>query len=141
KTKTQDLRPGLFSDRPRGTQRRGLAEKVLHLAQQAARRGLVFNLHRVAQLMKQIALRLGELLGRLHHNLHHQVSAPMLVEMRNTLTPQAILLARLRALVDAKRGVAFESRHLDLISQRNLRKGDENDAMQIISVALEEFVR
>src|SRR6202161_4020386 len=65
----------------------------------------------------------------------------MLVEMRNTLPPQAVLLARLRALVDAQRSVSFERRYLDLIAQRNLRKGDKNDAMKIIAVAFEELMR
>ena len=61
----------------------------------------------------------------------------MLVEMRNTLSPQAVLLARLRALVDTQRGVPFKRRYLNLIAQSNLRKGDKNDAMKVITVALE----
>ena len=58
-------------------------------------------MHAFTQLAQQIALRFCKLLWRLHHNLYHQVSTAVLVEMGNTLPPQAVLLARLRALVDA----------------------------------------
>src|ERR1700689_3972760 len=98
-------------------------------------------MHGVAQLAKQIALRLGELLRRLHHNLHYQVSPAVLVERRHTLSAQTGFLARLRALMDPQRGVSFKRRYLNLVAQRNLRKGDEDDAMKVIAIALEELVR
>src|SRR5579859_3824441 len=64
----------------------------------------------------------------------------MFVEMRNALAPEAELLTRLRALVDPQRGVAFECRHLNLVTQRKLGEGNENDAIEVIAIAFEELV-
>src|SRR5271165_3143435 len=89
------------------------AEKVFHLSQQTARSGFALDMHGVAELAQQVALGFGELLWRLHHNLHHQVSSAMFVQMRNTLTTQAKLLARLRAFMNAQGGVSFERRYLN----------------------------
>jgi hypothetical protein len=97
--------------------------------------------HGFAELAKQLALRFRELLRRLHDNLHHQVSAAMLVQMRHTLAAQAELLAGLRALVDPEHGISFKRRYMNLIAQRDLRKGNEDDAMKVIAIAFEELVR
>jgi len=110
------------NDRERREVEQGSAEEIFHLAQQTARSGLVLDVHGFAQLAKQIALRLGELLWRLHHNLHYQVSPAVLVEMRHTLAAQTVFLAGLRALMDPQRGVSFKRRYLNLVAQRNLRK-------------------
>src|ERR1700733_7008268 len=61
--------------------------------------------------------------------------------MRPTLAAQPEFLSRLRTLMDAQRGVSFKRRHLNLVAQRNLREGDEDDAMKVIAIALEELVR
>ena len=97
-------------------------------------------MHGLAELAKQIALHLRQLLRRLHYNLHHQISSTVLVEMRNTLAAEAELLARLRALMDPQRGVAFECRHLNLVTQRKLREGNENDTIKVVAIAFEELV-
>src|ERR1700733_8007110 len=98
-------------------------------------------MHGFAELTKQLALRLAELLRRLHHHLPHQIPTAMLIEMRNTFAAQAELLARLRSLLDAERGISLKRRYLNLIAQRKLGKGYEDDAIKVIAIAFEELVR
>ncbi len=50
-------------------------------------------------------------------------------------------LPDLRALLDAERGISLKRRYLNLIAQRHLGKGDEDDAMKIIAITFKELVR
>ena len=111
------------------------AEQILHLAQQVARGGSVLNLHGFAKLANQLALCFRELLRRLHDNLHYQVSGVLSHLCRVAGTP-----AGLRAFVDPEHGISFKCRYMNLSAQRDLGKGNEDDAMKIIAIALEERV-
>src|SRR5882757_2407843 len=42
--------------------------------------------------------------------------------------------------MDPQRGVAFECRHLNLVTQRKLGEGNENDTVKVIAIAFEELV-
>src|SRR6202021_2186505 len=102
--------------------------------------GVFFHLLGFAEVAHQATLRLAELLRRLHHHLYHQVPTTMLVEMRNALAAQAELLARLRALLDTKRGLSLERRYLNLIAQCKLGKGDEDHAIEVVAITFKELV-
>src|SRR5512146_1146000 len=118
-----------------------LAEQILHLFNQARSCRLVLDAHRFGQLRHQFALRTIQLSGHLHHNLHDQVAAALLIDIREAPSAHLDLAAALRAFgnLDADRPV--DAGNLKLRTHRSLRKADRNYAVQIVAVALEEVVR
>src|SRR3984885_7450069 len=118
-----------------------LVEEVLHLVQRPGRGGAVLHPERAAERLDRLTLRLGQLLRRLHHDLHNQVAAAALIQIRHALAPQPERPAALRAFGNLQRRLAFQRLDRNFRSQCRLREGDDDRKMQIMPFALEVRVR
>ena len=100
----------------------------------------VLHLHGLAQFLQQFLLLLRQLVGRLHTDLHDEVTLTVAVQVRYALALDAEALTALRSFRNLQHSNTFQRFNLQLITQRSLREADRHNAVQIITIALEEFV-
>src|SRR5262249_14168492 len=117
-------------------------EELLHLREKArgVRRGLLVAL--ALELVEQVGLTPGQVLGRLDLDLDVHVAGHLRAQHRHTLALEPELLAGLRPLRNFHpRLAAVHGRHIEVAAERGGGHGDGHAAKNVGAVALEELVR
>src|SRR5262249_35276606 len=121
----------------------GLAlEEFLHLREEARGgwRGLLVAF--ALELVEQLALAPGQVLGRLDLDLDVHVAGHLRTQHRHALALEPELLAGLRSLGNFHaRLAAIHGRHIDVAAERSGGHGDGHTAKDVGAIALEELVR
>src|SRR4029453_3189706 len=118
------------------------AQEFPHLAEESGGFRVRLLRRQLLEFVKQFALALGELLGRLYHHLDVHVAVLARAQHRHALAVQTEAPPRLRAFRHLHTSLArIDGGHLELAAERRLHHRDRPAAMQIGAVALEERVR
>ncbi len=115
-------------------------EDFLDPAHQAPALGPVVDLADGIELFEEFALALGEFGRRLHLDFDEEIAASAAIEHGDSLLSQAEACSSLRPLRNLQQRFALKSGDLNLGTERRLRVGDGNDAVEIFAFALEEWV-
>ena len=118
-----------------------LPEQILCLLEEAFADGIHVLVARFSELLQLGLLRLRQMCGHFHVDADVQIAVAVALKVFHALAAQAEHRIGLCASRDFDRGLVGESGHLHFCTERSLDKTHWHFAEQVISIALENFVR
>src|SRR5262249_31553258 len=113
-------------------------ENIFDLAEQSPPLWAIFHLRHALEFLQKFALTLGQLARRLHSDIDEKITFAMAIKHGHTLVSNTEGGARLSAFRNLQDVLAVHRGHLDLGTQRSLRKRNGNNAAEVGPFSLEE---